>query len=178
MLVSNANCEDRAAVGPIIFLTPGFAVTDAATAADFAALAGQGFKAVINNRPDGEEAGQASATDEARRARAAGLGYRHVPASKLEVFTDRVVDGMADALEALEGPVVAHCKSGLRSAMVWAAAEARRAPVADILARLSNAGFDLEFLRDELDQQADRGIVRATVPNGPSAVPIARIGGA
>jgi sulfide:quinone oxidoreductase len=63
---------------------------------------------------------------------------------------------MADALAELEGPVVAHCKSGLRSAIVWAAASARSQPVDCVLAALDKAGFDLDVIRDDLDAQADR----------------------
>jgi hypothetical protein len=52
--------------------------------------------------------------------------------------------------------VLAHCKSGLRSAIVWAAASARSQPVDCVLAALAAAGFELDFLRDDLEQQADR----------------------
>jgi sulfide:quinone oxidoreductase len=141
---------------PVVYLSPAFAVTSALTAADFAEAARLGFRSVLNHRPDGEEDGQLPALAAARHAAAAGLGYRHLPASKLDLFTDEVVEGMIEALRGLDGPVLAHCKSGLRSAIVWAAAEARRRPVEEILAVLRGAGFDLDFLRDELDTQADR----------------------
>lgn len=63
---------------------------------------------------------------------------------------------MIKAIGELEGPILAHCKSGLRCAIVWAAAAARSTPVDDVLATLEQAGQDLDFLRDELDAQADR----------------------
>jgi sulfide:quinone oxidoreductase len=140
----------------IIFITPTFAVTDMPSPIDFARFAKLGFKAVISNRPDHEEDGQLTGRGEAVLAWREGLGFRHIPAAKHEVFTDPVVEAMADALATLEGPVLAHCKSGLRSAIVWAAASARSQPVDCVLAALRKAGFDLDFLRDDLEAQADR----------------------
>lgn len=141
---------------PLTWITPQFAVTSALTAADFAALAGEGIGSVISNRPDGEEVGQLSAKTEAGFAWRAGMLFRHVPAAKYDLFTDEAVEGMADALRGLKGPVVAHCKSGIRSAIIWAAASARSQPVDCVLAALEKAGFQLDSIRDDLDGQADR----------------------
>jgi uncharacterized protein (TIGR01244 family) len=140
----------------LTWITPEFAVTAALSTGDFAVLASRGIASVISNRPDGEEADQMLAKTEAALAWRAGLVFRHVPASKHDLFTDAVVEGMADALRGLKGPVVAHCKSGIRSAIIWAAASARSQPVDCVLAALEKAGFDLDAIRDDLDAQADR----------------------
>lgn len=140
----------------ITFITPDFAVTSAMSQEDFAAAAARGFRAIISNRPDGEAPDQLTARQEAVHAWRAGLQFRHVPSSKLDLFTDPVVEGMGDALAALKGPVLAHCQSGIRSAIVWAATSARTQNVDCVLAALKGAGFDLDFLRDDLDAQADR----------------------
>lgn len=148
----------------IVWITPQFAVTGAMAADDFATAAALGFKLVVSNRPDGEEAGQLSARDEAVQAWRHGLMFAHVPAAKLELLTDAVVEPMADALARARGPVLAHCKSGLRSAIVWAAASARSQPVDCVLAALAAAGLELDFLRDDLEQQADRKRWIGTLP--------------
>lgn len=140
----------------IVYITPDFAISGALEAADFATIAALGFKAILNNRPDGEEDGQLSSTNEAELVWQAGLRYRFLPLDKHELFTDPVVEATQSAIHELDGPVLAHCKSGLRSAIVWAAATAREKNVDDVLAALGKAGLDLDFLRDELDAQADR----------------------
>jgi sulfide:quinone oxidoreductase len=140
----------------ITYITPDFAVTPALGLEDFSRVSALGFRGVINNRPDGEEASQLDASLCAGEARRQGLTYRHIPASTLDLFTDPVVGAMADALQTERGPILAHCKSGLRSAIVWAAASARSMPVEEILEALKAAGFELRFLRDDLDSQADR----------------------
>ncbi len=143
--------------GPnLMWITPEFAVTSVLAPDDFSALAAQGFTAVISNLPDDEDTAQMTAKSEATHAWRAGLVFRHVPATKHDLFTDVVVEGMGDALRTLKGPVIAHCKSGLRSAIIWAAASARSQPVDCVLAALEKAGFDLEVIRDDLDAQADR----------------------
>jgi uncharacterized protein (TIGR01244 family) len=46
---------------------------------DLPAIAAQGFRSVISNRPDGEEPGQPSAEDLRQAAEAAGLAFRPCP---------------------------------------------------------------------------------------------------
>lgn len=139
----------------ITHITPMFAVTGELEPNDFAEIAKRGFKCVISNRPDGEEESQMLARGEAAHAWRHGLKFVHVPASKHDLFTNAVVEQMADALRTVEGPILAHCKSGLRSAIVWAAASARSQPVDCVLTALEQAGFDLAFIRDDLERQAD-----------------------
>jgi uncharacterized protein (TIGR01244 family) len=140
----------------ITYITPNFAVTGALAPEDFRKIAALGFRAVVSNRADGEEDGQLTGRDEAVLAWRAGLAFRHVPAAKHELFTDPVVEGMADALNGLDSPVLAHCKSGLRSVVLWAAASARSGPIDCILDALRRAGFNPEGLHDELEAQAHR----------------------
>jgi sulfide:quinone oxidoreductase len=154
----------------VTYITPRFAVTSALAQEDFAHVAASGFRAIINNRPDGEESVQLDARVSRVYAAREGLSYHHVPAPMTDIFTDPVVSAMATALAAETGPVLAHCKSGLRSAIVWAAALARSHPVEDVLGALQTAGFDLDFLRDDLDRQADRArwIDSEGVPTSPT----------
>lgn len=151
----------------IIQITPGFAVAGQLEPEDFARIAELGYRAIINNRPDDEERGQLNAAEGQEAAAAQGLGYVYVPTTKHDIFTEDVVGRMAEAIAAIDGPVLAHCKSGQRSAIVWAAATARNKPVAEVLAALSEAGLELGFLRDELDKQADRA--RWSQPTEPRA---------
>ncbi len=141
----------------ITFLTPDFAVAGQLEAQDFAEIARLGFKVIINNRPDGEEENQLLNHAAASRASLSGLGYHYIPSGKLELFSDQVVDAAEAALATANGRVLAYCKSGTRSAIIWAAASARGLPVDEVLALLSNAGFDFDFLRDDLELQAAAG---------------------
>jgi uncharacterized protein (TIGR01244 family) len=111
--------------------------------ADIPALAAQGIRLVVNNRPDGEEPGQPNSVEIEAATRAAGLDYRHIPIAG--GFPPERVEAMADALE--EGPVLAFCRSGTRSTYLWALARASRGTDAETLLRLAaQAGYDLRPL--------------------------------
>lgn len=137
------------------FLASNLAVAGALSPEDFAEAARQGFKTIINNRPDGEEPGQLTAADEIELSRQAGVAYRFVPAAKHEVLDDHVLAPFADALREAKGPILLHCRSGLRSTIMWAALQVgARQPLAEVLAIAKDAGFDLDAVRDEIAERA------------------------
>jgi uncharacterized protein (TIGR01244 family) len=103
-------------------LTEQVAVAPQIAAADFAALAAAGVRTVINNRPDGEEAGQLSSAEAARLAAASGLAYRHIPVTAA-TLSDEAVAAFRQTVAAADGKVLAYCRSGTRSATLWALGE-------------------------------------------------------
>jgi sulfide:quinone oxidoreductase len=148
----------------ITHLTPHVAVSGVLRTADVAEAAAMGFKSIISNLPDGESSAYPTSQDEAGHAAQAGLGFRHIPAAKADIFTERVVGGMVEALSVLEGPVLLHCASGIRSALAWAAAAARVQGADPVLATLRAAGFNLDAVRDELMAQYDASHAGAIPP--------------
>jgi uncharacterized protein (TIGR01244 family) len=141
----------------VTYLTPNFAVTGGLQREDIAEVAAAGFKSILSNLPDRESNKYLATTEEAELAGRAGLGFRYVPTTKADVFGDRVIEDVTAALNELEGPVLAHCASGLRSAFVWAAAAARSQPADCVITVLKKAGYDLEAVREELEDQGGRG---------------------
>ncbi len=150
-------------------LTDRVAVAGALGEADFAAVKAAGFATVVNFRPDGESRTQLPSEDAQAAAEAAGLIYHHVPTTKFEVLTDEVLDRAAPVLIGGAGPVLAYCASGQRAAIVWAAITSRTTPVDDVLAALKQAGLELDFLRDELETQADRVRLAALSTGEPAS---------
>lgn len=100
-------------------LTPGLNVSSQITPADVALAVKQGFKAIINNRPDGESQDQPEAAEIRYAALQHGLEYRHLPVVS-GALTDRDADAFAALLAELPGPVLAFCRTGTRSATLWA----------------------------------------------------------
>ncbi len=80
---------------------------------DIAAIKAAGFKSVICNRPDDEQPGQPSASSVETAAQAAGLEFRYIPVVSGQITSENVAD-QAAALEELQGPVFAYCRSGAR----------------------------------------------------------------
>ncbi len=146
-------------------ITSEFAVAAAPDAGRIAAFAQGGYGVIVNLLPDGE-----ADTDTAEFAiltAANGLAYHHIPVHCHEVFTDQAVTAMAVVLDQATAPVVAFCRTGTRAAIVWAAARARREPVDAVLADLTRSGFDLAYLRDDLEAQASRRIWNGDTPVAP-----------
>lgn len=119
-----------------------------------AEIAAAGFKTIVNNRPDDEDAGQPSGDAIRAAAEAAGLKYVSIPVTHAG-FSHPQIDAMTQALTDSEGPVLAYCRSGTRSCNLWAlaAAKAGRNPNL-LLAQAEDAGYDLRGIRPMLDALA------------------------
>jgi len=109
---------------------------------EVAGLAEQGVTMLVNNRPDGEEAGQPLAGEIEAAAEAAGLAYRFVPI--LRGIGPADVEAMQEALrQAGDGKLLAFCRSGTRSAFVVALAQREEGASSEaVQQRLIEAGFD------------------------------------
>lgn len=142
---------------PVIALNGHFSVSGALEPEDFAEAARLGFKAIVSHLPDGESARHPPAVEAARLAAAAGLAYRHVPTTRFDVFSDRVVSGTVAAARELPTPILAHCASGMRSAFAWGGAAARFQSADQVVAALASAGFNAGPLHDEFAAQANAG---------------------
>ncbi|RUM96763.1 TIGR01244 family phosphatase [Pseudaminobacter arsenicus] len=92
------------------------------TADDIRAAKAEGFAAIVNNRPDGEEAGQPNSSENRRVAEMEGLGYTYLPVVPGQITEGQVADFQASLAQA-SGPVLAHCRTGARSATLYAIGE-------------------------------------------------------
>lgn len=113
---------------------------------DIAPFAAEGVTMIVNNRPDGEEEGQPLASEIEAAARAAGIGYRHIPVAG--GLSPDQVSAMVEATEQAEGKLLAFCKSGTRSAYLWALARSQQGADGEtLIAQAAEAGYDLTPLR-------------------------------
>jgi uncharacterized protein (TIGR01244 family) len=97
--------------------------------------------------------GQPSGAEIEAAARAAGLDYAHIPIAN--GFSDEQVAAMGEALANAEGNLLIYCKSGTRSAFLWALARARQGADAEELTfRAAQAGYDLRPILPWLKNEA------------------------
>lgn len=130
-------------------LTAKLHVAGQITADDVKQAAAQGFTAIINNRPDGEEPGQPLAAEIAAAAKAAGLAYVHQPVVGSNI-TDADVGTFARLVAETPGKILAHCRTGTRCTMLWMLSRAGTQPADELIATARAAGYDLEALRSRL----------------------------
>jgi len=113
-----------------------------------------GVTLVINNRPDGEAPDEPQGPEIEAAAKAAGLDYLAIPISHTG-FSEPQVAAMQDALDAAEGGVLAYCRSGTRSTLLWALAQARAGADPESIAEAArNAGYDTSPVRPAMDMLA------------------------
>ena len=118
---------------------------------DIARAAREGFSLIVNNRPDDEEAGQPSSCDIEEAAKANGLAYRSVPVGSGGLGMPQV-EALADALQDAQGKTLAFCRSGTRSTMLWALAQAKGGESVNSIAQAAQAaGYDVQAIRPTLD---------------------------
>lgn len=140
-------------------LAPQLSVSPQISPSDVGEIARAGFKSIICNRPDGEGADQPSFREVEQAAATAGLQISYLPVVSGKVSDEQVAE-FDRQLAALPKPVLAYCRSGMRSATLWGLSQAGRIPEEQILARANECGYDLS------------GVIRRIAEAGktPSAV--------
>lgn len=115
-----------------------------------------GIALIVNNRPEAESPDQVPGAEIEAAARAAGMDYVAIPVSHAG-FSEPQVKAMADALDSAHGPVLAYCRSGTRSTLLWALARASKGEdPAALTDAAAAAGYDLTPIRALLDMLAGK----------------------
>ena len=123
-------------------LTENMSVSAQIKHSDLADLAKLGFKTVINNRPDREVPFQPRSKTLAARAKKAKITYLYLPVISGGI-TQKDVDDFAALLAKSQGPVFAFCRTGTRSANLWARANPDSLSSDDITNIGAQAGYVL-----------------------------------
>ena len=106
-----------------------------------AQIAAEGYRVLINNRPDGEVPGQPTSAEIAAAAEAAGMEYHYLPVTAAN-FPGPDMARISSLMNDSDRPVLAFCRSGTRCANLWVAS--RTADDNDrARARALAMGFDL-----------------------------------
>ena len=119
--------------------------------ADVANAAAQGVVMIVNNRPDGESDDQVPGSEIEAAAKAAGMGYVAIPVTHAG-WSEGQVRAMANVLAEAKGQVLAYCRSGTRSTLLWALADASTGASPHALpAAAAPAGYYREPIRALMD---------------------------
>lgn len=105
---------------PISWLAKDFAVAPQLTPEQVRSLAALGFKSVINNREE-HERGQPPEAELRAAAAEASLNYERQPVNPAQISVADVAR-FAELLETLPRPILAFCRSGSRSSILYRAA--------------------------------------------------------
>jgi uncharacterized protein (TIGR01244 family) len=115
-----------------------------------------GIVRIINNRPEGESDDQTPGDEIEAAAREAGIDYVAIPVTH-SGFSQTQVDAMEHALT-VDGPVLAYCRSGTRSTLLWALARAKAGDSPAVIAsKAAGAGYDVTPIRQLIEMLSARG---------------------
>ncbi len=130
-------------------LTNELAVAGQVNPSDIPGLAAQGIRAIICNRPDGEAPDQPAFAEMEKAAAANGIKIVYQPVVPAAI-SDTDAETFGKLLDELPKPVLVYCRSGMRSAALWALSQAGTLPVEDIMESAAMAGYDLKPLLPRL----------------------------
>ena len=138
-------------------ITDDFLASPQIAAADLAEARQRGVTCVVNNRPDGEAPDKPQSAEIEAAAKELGLDYRYIPVGHAG-FSLQQVEALADALEQSEGKVLGYCRSGTRSTLLWAMAQAKRGESPEaVSAAAAGGGYDVSPVRATMDALAAQG---------------------
>ena len=108
-----------------------------------------GIKSIVNLRYDDEPIilTAANAQTECERF---GLEYRHIPVRDRFSITPIEIENFNRAFAELSKPAFVYCRSGYRSAAMWALHELQRQSVDEVIEICFDAGIDLHAIRQTL----------------------------
>ncbi len=106
-------------------VTPRLSISPQITPDDIASIAAAGFTTIIDDRPDGEGAGQPSSDMLAEAAKTRGIAFHYLPV-RIGETSPRTAARFADVVADAPGKVLAFCRSGARSTALWQADGATR----------------------------------------------------
>ena len=131
-------------------LSPNLSVMPQIEVTDMADLAARGFKSIIGNRPEGETPEQPAWSSLAAEAARHGMSARQIPVVPGQIGPEHV-DQFAAALREMPVPIAAFCRTGTRSAMLWALVNPDKLSVDERIATAAAQGYDVAPLRARME---------------------------
>jgi len=125
---------------------------------DFQTMSDAGITVIINNRPDNEESGQLSAADAAELAIQQGIEYHYLPMVNGQPLPPTLVEDFKVIIDSTDQPILAHCRSGMRSSFLWALGQIPlgKITVDDAIDSAQAAGISLNNARAVLESVQPR----------------------
>ena len=127
------------------------------TPADITQAQQLGIQSVICNRPDHEEAEQPLFSDIQTQLNTAGITHSHHQPVVAPAITAQDVQQFQQLLANSPKPVLAYCRTGTRSTLLWAYHQVQTGvPLEQVVAAAQQAGIDLSNFLPRLQEAAQQ----------------------
>lgn len=147
----------------VVTLTKGVAVTGQIEIWQVEKVKRTGYRTIVDLRPDGEAAGQASAKEIEVEAQRLGIHFAYLPVPHGDGVPAQVVARLTEVISEQDGqPVLLYCRSGRRATRAWSLAEASRPGGMSVLQIVQAAGAAGQSVDDLRTAIAEKVAQRAT----------------
>lgn len=119
-----------------------FSVAPQITLSQLEIIKSKGYRAIVSNRFDGEEAYQPTYSEIFEKAQSLGLECVHFPVMGVN-FTEQEIEQYSQLVSGLSGPTLAFCRSGTRSIALWAQANINQLDWQTRIKIAHSLGYDL-----------------------------------
>ena len=100
-----------------------FSIAEQVYTSDFETLHQLGYTDIVCNRPDGEDFGQPTAEEIPTACEPHGIAFHHIPVHHGGLSMNTVAE-FREVVSGGDGLVLAYCRSGQRSSVIWQASGA------------------------------------------------------
>lgn len=135
-------------------LSESFSVTGQINAADLDEIKAAGFDYVVCNRPDGESSDQPPAEEIAAACEACGLGFAYLPLTVKDMSSSHA-EQLSQLMSVESRRILAYCRSGKRSATLWAMAVESSVPDEQVHKALQESGLGVSEAIAVLEHRAE-----------------------
>ena len=115
-------------------------------------IAISGIRSIICNRPDEEGENQLQSECASNKAKELGLHFCYLPVDSRNIKQVNVIN-QHNALINLPGPILMYCKSGTRSATLWALSKADKMDHSKLIQTIEKSGLPTQHVRYYLDKK-------------------------
>jgi len=125
-------------------ITSEFSVSAQILLEDLPTIVKLGYKSIINNRPDGEELTQPTDLQFQEKCLELGIDYQYLPVISGQVTTQNSLE-MSATINKLEKPILAFCRTGTRSCLLWLGTAQDKRALEDGIERVSTQGYGINI---------------------------------
>jgi len=132
-----------------------FYVSVQISASNMQSIKKQGIKTIICNRPDNEEEKQPLISEIIKSANEYDIEVKFLPVVSGNVSNEQI-HSFSQLLAEVNQPVLAYCRTGTRSTILWTLSQAGKSNFARVLESTKNAGYDLAHLESRFDELSSK----------------------
>lgn len=139
-------------------LTNNLFVSEQISLEDVRLAAEAGIKTIVCNRPENEDQNQIPFSKIETEANSLGISTVAVPVVGGSISDDDVTK-FTSVLNSSSRPILAYCRTGTRSTILWGLSRSGKIPLSEVLEKAAKAGYDISSIKPRFVEPSFEGTV-------------------